>query len=206
MTHDIRHDILHDMSKKLPKTASERGQLYLYANTQERKDLLEKTQHRFPDARSLSDAVFMALRQWESAAEIGEAVRPLVHMCAQLILMSRSFLRHVDDEALRSAFYDRIFEQVAMSSLRPLTEQAQEIQGFHLTDEETTLLRSLVERYGRDDVSLWSRLTDASPDDTISPETEAALERLGLRYSDSLRKQSSDGSRESEKDKGGGDR
>jgi len=49
---------------KIPKKASEKGQLTLYIKGQDRIELLETAARYWTDARSLSDAVFQSLRDW----------------------------------------------------------------------------------------------------------------------------------------------
>jgi len=93
------------MEKRLPKSATERGQLYLYANTPERQEVLGEIRKRNPSAKSLSDAVFQALAVWEAFGEVGQVIDPLVTSLGSIMTTASVYLAQQKDKEFAQAVH-----------------------------------------------------------------------------------------------------
>ena len=124
------------MTKKMPKTASERGQLYLYANTPERKSLLSDVRERYPAAKSLSGAVFQALDDWKKYAETGSLVRPFVGSLSSLLMTATIYLAKQDPER-RDKVYQALLRYQCGRLMSHIAQHHQKLLGRQLPGEQT---------------------------------------------------------------------
>ncbi|MFC2081701.1 hypothetical protein ACFLR0_00785 [Candidatus Bipolaricaulota bacterium] len=168
------------MKQKLPKTVTERGQLYLYANTEERKALLAEARERFPDAGSLSNAVFQALQEWKDYAEAGRLTSPILEVVAKALPLARASLRKEEDKVRQLAVYELLFAN-AVSPLREvIAKHAEELLGDQLSEEELLGMSRSSRNESEHPDGFWQSV------DEVAREDEEVLEESYWIYSQAL--------------------
>jgi len=153
------------MTKRMPKTVTERGQLYLYAKSEERKNLLEHVRDSFPDARSLSDAVFQALSDWKDYAETGKTLRPALDVFGELIPLARVYLRLLDDEDFRLAVYESLVKALLHLFRETIVEHQLVLLGFSLSEEEVAVLSPSSRGIDAEQTEFWKSVRDLAEHD-----------------------------------------
>ena len=109
--------LLHAMTREIPKNLRERRQLNLYVNSEGRVDLLERVREVFPEARSLSDAVFSALEEWLDFGPVGAELEYELSIVATHMQAARQVLAEIDDSELREAVYRKVLGSLLMNDL-----------------------------------------------------------------------------------------
>jgi len=160
---------------KLPRTIKEGGQLSLYVNTPERQAVLARLVEGMPDARSVSDAVFQALEEWERYADVGRASAPFFASLSRWLAAMREAFPPDKDEDARAGVYALLVSQLLVGLADELGEHQKELLGRQLTEEE---LRSL--RKGATDSLTYAWKAH-------QPKSETMLKLLGAYTATSLR-------------------
>jgi hypothetical protein len=163
------------MESMMPKNVRNRRQLSLYVNSPGREELLNQVLARFPGARSLSDAVFLALQEWTEFAETGKVVKPLLDELRAELETAQWGLRKEKD-VHRCAVYEGLVGS-AMGSIREaIGTRHTQILAKPLSDEQLQVFSREARISGPHSEEFWREVWDRSRDIDVAEDAMAARE------------------------------